>query len=1025
MKKLLSIILAFSMALSLSSAALTAAADDDYDINFPDSAMNDYMVLNFDKNMDGKVQKSEFVLTEEDIGSRNVFTLPDEVASTVGFGELSIKGNVWITINCDTYESRLNDVSGLFEAAKQNKENKECVFHFELGGMEIAGKDWAKIPPVETSGGSANIELYMPGPIDGDSISLASLEGYRITALTLGGYVEKGYSGQYLEQLDASYSYGPGLTELLQKAPSLNRLEVNLHEAYALNNTSSLHDLRVYGLQGAEANNEFARLMQKDMRNLEYLQIWNTSVMDLTPLKNLNIWQLYVGDYQHYAGEESVLNGKTAGDRIMEQISDIPSLSYIELRGYEVTDLTPIESFSSQGKYFDLYGNRISLEYKNNKAIYDKLNSGTYSQCSIANQFASDCYYGGAIECLATENGSLAVSASVDKKSFADGDVITETLTITNNGATARSCDLYFNTDDQYWGKINIKNGSRRQTVTNLAPGQTVKKTISFSCTDFSDYYLYSGALLVDGEKSFGIGFDVLRKRDTVSVWSTQTTVRDLPVSVNVSCAPDMQKVQIVAEDGTVIKTLAYSGGTWVSEDISIPEKYWPAKGAAPKKVKIKAVVTDDEGRTYSSAYRDITVMNPDIDSTLKILDCNYSTFGSGHIYHEMEPAIMYLGAKVIVRAKLSVDSSEIQSAEAIINSTSYNMTLGTGGKYDGWYGATSNALNSGDYFDIVLRVTTKSGEVLEKFIGYGRLLIDPSGIITDPNGDPIEGVKVTLQRKQEDGTWADWDAENYMQSNPVYTNEKGYYGWDVIEGTYRVIAEKEGYKTKTVERYYSRDEGKETEITVLPPRLDVDFTMEFEDPANPPAIPMTNDTAKTAVQNALAGMTLDASATDADVISGLSSVITDNMYVSFKNGTYAKTASTADKSGRINGTLILENLWTTEQQEISANVILKTTNGEVTEPLPTPTPNTPSVPVSRIKYTVADGKTIFHMPLKGDKVLSHRLDAIVYDTEGGEHKGTTTAQVGTEETIVNVEVDYAIKENDKVKFRDTPLQEN
>ena len=64
-------------------------------------------------------------------------------------------------------------------------------------------------------------------------------------------------------------------------------------------------------------------------------------------------------------------------------------------------------------------------------------------------------------------------------------------------------------------------------------------------------------------------------------------------------------------------------------------------------------------------------------------------------------------------------------------------------------------------------------------------------------------------------------------------------------------------------------------------------------------------------------------------------------------------------------------------------------------------------------------------MPLKGDKVLSHRLDAIVYDTEGGEHKGTTTAQVGTEETIVDVEVDYAIKENDKVKFRDTPLQEN
>lgn len=147
---------------------------------------------------------------------------------------------------------------------------------------------------------------------------------------------------------------------------------------------------------------------------------------------------------------------------------------------------------------------------------------------------------------------------------------------------------------------------------------------------------------------------------------------------------------------------------------------------------------------------------------------------------------------------------------------------------------------------------TTKSGEyykgTIKNWSGYGTkkviatvtdgdkeyefivaelvILIDPSGYITDSEtGEPIVGANVLLEVKSGD-EWITWDATPHLQQNPMLTDEEGHYGWMVPEGEYRIIVTADGYETKIVEEYDSRDYGENSKITVLPVRTDVDITL-------------------------------------------------------------------------------------------------------------------------------------------------------------------------------------------------------
>lgn len=105
------------------------------------------------------------------------------------------------------------------------------------------------------------------------------------------------------------------------------------------------------------------------------------------------------------------------------------------------------------------------------------------------------------------------------------------------------------------------------------------------------------------------------------------------------------------------------------------------------------------------------------------------------------------------------------------------------------------------------------------------RFGIDPSGFVYEGvTANRLEGVTATIYYKEEvEDMYGDlhenivkWDAEEYAQENPLFTDENGYYRWDVPQGLWQVKFEKEGYETTYSEW-----------LPVPPPQLDVNIAMK------------------------------------------------------------------------------------------------------------------------------------------------------------------------------------------------------
>ena len=98
---------------------------------------------------------------------------------------------------------------------------------------------------------------------------------------------------------------------------------------------------------------------------------------------------------------------------------------------------------------------------------------------------------------------------------------------------------------------------------------------------------------------------------------------------------------------------------------------------------------------------------------------------------------------------------------------------------------------------------------------GHLRFIIDPSGVVFEAViGNPVEGATMTVYFKDaETGEEVKWNAEDYDQINPLLTDKEGKYLWDVPEGEWKVVCEKDGY------------ESAESEWMTIPPvRTEVNF---------------------------------------------------------------------------------------------------------------------------------------------------------------------------------------------------------
>lgn len=100
----------------------------------------------------------------------------------------------------------------------------------------------------------------------------------------------------------------------------------------------------------------------------------------------------------------------------------------------------------------------------------------------------------------------------------------------------------------------------------------------------------------------------------------------------------------------------------------------------------------------------------------------------------------------------------------------------------------------------------------------------DPSGYVYEGvSSNRLPGVTATAYYKETvEDMYGDlhenivlWDAEEYAQQNPLFTDEYGMYQWDVPQGLWQVKFEKEGYQTTYSEW-----------LPVPPPQLEVNIAM-------------------------------------------------------------------------------------------------------------------------------------------------------------------------------------------------------
>lgn len=157
--------------------------------------------------------------------------------------------------------------------------------------------------------------------------------------------------------------------------------------------------------------------------------------------------------------------------------------------------------------------------------------------------------------------------------------------------------------------------------------------------------------------------------------------------------------------------------------------------------------------------------------------------------------------------------NQEVDSAALSFLGKTYEMTKGSDNAFtfDG-----TKLGNWTSYGEQLLEVTFKKGDV-EVTLPLMNIivLIDPSGYVFEGSmANKLEGVQAIVEtRASEKDPWVQWDAAKFGQVNPQVTDAEGRYGWDVIEGEWRVIFSKEGY-----EPYISRSMSvppAETELNV------------------------------------------------------------------------------------------------------------------------------------------------------------------------------------------------------------------
>ncbi|TYQ16243.1 UNVERIFIED_CONTAM: Bacterial surface proteins containing Ig-like domains [Acetivibrio alkalicellulosi] len=400
----------------------------------------------------------------------------------------------------------------------------------------------------------------------------------------------------------------------------------------------------------------------------------------------------------------------------------------------------------------------------------------------------------------------------LDKYVVKEGDKVTLVIRYKNNGSTAVDAEFFVTLPEGVSGDAN----DLAFSVSQLEEGKTGQVAIPLTIGDLSEIYQsISVQVKIDDNDLVDFGQTVIEKIDV----TLNGPVNAEAGEVFKVYGEATKNSTIVIKDtitGRVLGT-AKPSGRWYSTSISIREE---------GTYKLVAEVITDEGAT--SVISDI--LNVEItDDPIKIVDVKRDTHGASEL-----PINNLIGVRTFtawvdldmkgfdIHLRTKFNKDNIESVTYHFCGNDYEATI----DFEGYFNATLDEWYCTGLKTITATVITTDGRQCIFIIAEVTILIDPSGYITDrETGDVLEGVTVICEIYNEDSEeWEMWDAELYGQINPQISDENGYYGWMVHEGTYRVIALMDDYLyyVTTEDDYLESNQ----EIIIPPVRTDVDIAL-------------------------------------------------------------------------------------------------------------------------------------------------------------------------------------------------------
>ena len=101
-----------------------------------------------------------------------------------------------------------------------------------------------------------------------------------------------------------------------------------------------------------------------------------------------------------------------------------------------------------------------------------------------------------------------------------------------------------------------------------------------------------------------------------------------------------------------------------------------------------------------------------------------------------------------------------------------------------------------------------------------------PYGVVNEDDGGALGGVKVSLYNVSAGGEL--WPASFFRQTNPQNVGGEGAYGYVVPNGKYKLIAEKEGYRTRETLSFTVSNNVVNQTLNLIPVPETITETVEF-----------------------------------------------------------------------------------------------------------------------------------------------------------------------------------------------------